>query len=101
MKSPVRVAVTGAAGQISYALLFRIASGDMLGHDQPVILQLLEIPAAMEALQGTVMEIEDGAFPLVYDVVASDKPEVAFVMRILQCSSALDHVAPVWNGKIF
>ncbi len=78
MKPPVRVAVTGAAGQISYALLFRIASGDMLGHDQPVILQLLEIPPAMEALQGTVMEIEDGAFTLVHDIVASDEPEVAF-----------------------
>ncbi len=78
MKPPVRVAVTGAAGQISYALLFRIASGDMLGNDQPVILQLLEIPPAMEALQGTVMEIEDGAFPLVHDIVASDEPEVAF-----------------------
>ena len=57
MKPPVRVAVTGAAGQISYALLFRIASGDMLGQDQPVILQLLEIPPAMEALQGTVMRL--------------------------------------------
>ena len=78
MKPPVRVAVTGAAGQISYALLFRIASGDMLGQDQPVILQLLEIPPAMEALQGTVMEIEDGAFPLVHDIVASDEPEGAF-----------------------
>ena len=78
MKPPVRVAVTGAAGQISYALLFRIASGDMLGQDQPVILQLLEIPPAMEALQGTVMEIEDGAFPLVHDIVASDEPEIAF-----------------------
>lgn len=78
MKPPVRVAVTGAAGQISYALLFRIASGDMLGQDQPVILQLLEIPPAMEALQGIVMEIEDGAFPLVHDIVASDEPEVAF-----------------------
>ena len=78
MKPPVRVAVTGAAGQISYALLFRIASGDMLGHDQPVILQLLEIPPAMEALQGTVMEIEDAAFPLVRGIVASDEPEAAF-----------------------
>ncbi|MDE0971869.1 MAG: malate dehydrogenase [Arenicellales bacterium] len=78
MKPPVRVAVTGAAGQISYALLFRIASGDMLGQDQPIILQLLEIPPAMEALQGTVMEIEDGAFPLVHDIVASDEPEIAF-----------------------
>ena len=78
MKPPVRVAVTGAAGQISYALLFRIASGDMLGNDQPVILQLLEIPPAMAALQGTVMEIKDGAFPLVHGIVASDEPEVAF-----------------------
>jgi len=78
MKPPVRVAVTGAAGQISYALLFRIASGDMLGNDQPVTLQLLEIPPAMAALQGTVMEINDGAFPLVHGIVASDEPEVAF-----------------------
>ena len=78
MKPPVRVAVTGAAGQISYALLFRIASGDMLGNDQPVTLQLLEIPPAMAALQGTVMEIKDGAFPLVHGIVASDEPEVAF-----------------------
>ena len=78
MKPPVRVAVTGAAGQISYALLFRIASGDMLGQDQPVILQLLEVPPAMAALQGTVMEIKDGAFPLVHGIVASDEPEVAF-----------------------
>ncbi|HIA76869.1 MAG TPA: malate dehydrogenase [Gammaproteobacteria bacterium] len=78
MKPPVRVAVTGAAGQISYALLFRIASGDMLGNDQPIILQLLEIPPAMAALQGTVMEIKDGAFPLVHGIVASDEPEVAF-----------------------
>ena len=78
MKPPVRVAVTGAAGQISYALLFRIASGDMLGNNQPIILQLLEIPPAMAALQGTVMEIKDGAFPLVHGIVASDEPEVAF-----------------------
>ena len=78
MKPPVRVVVTGAAGQISYALLFRIASGDMLGNDQPIILQLLEIPPAMAALQGTVMEIKDGAFPLVHGIVASDEPEVAF-----------------------
>ena len=65
MKSPVRVAVTGAAGQISYSLIFRIAAGEMLGPDQPVILQLLEITPALEALKGTVMEIEDCAFPLV------------------------------------
>ena len=61
MKQPVRVAVTGAAGQISYSLIFRIAAGDMLGPDQPVILQLLEIPPAMGALQGVVMELKDCA----------------------------------------
>ena len=78
MKQPVRVTVTGAAGQISYALLFRIASGAMLGADQPVILQLLEITPAMGALEGVVMEINDCAFPLLQDVVISDNPEVAF-----------------------
>ncbi len=65
MKPPVRVAVTGAAGHISYALLFRIASGDMLGHDQPVILQLLVILPAMDALLGTVTELENVSFPVV------------------------------------
>lgn len=78
MKEPVRVAVTGAAGQISYALLFRIASGSMLGSDQPIILQLLEIPPAMNALNGVVMELQDCAFPLLKAVVTSDDPEVAF-----------------------
>lgn len=78
MKAPVRVAITGAAGQISYSLLFRIAAGEMLGADQPVILQLLEITPALEALKGTVMEIEDCAFPLVADIVQTDDPEVAF-----------------------
>ncbi|PCI81440.1 MAG: malate dehydrogenase [SAR86 cluster bacterium] len=78
MKAPVRVAVTGAAGQISYSLLFRIAAGEMLGSDQPVILQLLEITPALEALAGTVMEIEDCAFPLVAGIVQSDDPNVAF-----------------------
>ncbi len=78
MKSPVRVAVTGAAGQISYSLLFRIASGQMLGTDQPVILQLLEIPPAMDALGGVVMEIDDCAFPLVTEIIATDNPDVAF-----------------------
>jgi malate dehydrogenase len=78
MKQPVRVTVTGAAGQISYALLFRIASGSMLGSDQPVILQLLEITPAMGALEGVVMELNDCAFPLLHDVVISDDPEVAF-----------------------
>ncbi len=78
MKKPVRVAVTGAAGHIGYSLLFRIASGDMLGKDQPVILQLLEIEVAMDALHGVVMELNDGAFPLVAGVVASDDPKLAF-----------------------
>ncbi len=78
MKTPVRVAITGAAGQISYSLIFRIASGDMLGKDQPVILQLLEIPPAMGALDGVVMELNDCAFPLVHGIVTSDDPNVAF-----------------------
>lgn len=78
MKEPVRVAVTGAAGQISYSLLFRIASGQLLGIDQPVILQLLEIPPAMEALSGVVMELDDCAFELVQGIVATDDPNVAF-----------------------
>ena len=78
MKSPVRVAVTGAAGQISYSLLFRIAAGEMLGADQPVILQLLEITPALTALQGAVMELEDCAFPLLAGVVQTDDAAVAF-----------------------
>ncbi|WP_299592544.1 malate dehydrogenase [uncultured Microbulbifer sp.] len=78
MKAPVRVAVTGAAGQISYSLLFRIASGEMLGKDQPVILQLLEITPALEALKGVAMELEDCAFPLLAGIVQSDDATVAF-----------------------
>ena len=78
MKDPVRVAITGAAGQIGYQLLFRIAAGDMLGLDQPVILQLLEIPPAMGAVAGVVMELEDCAFPLLQGVVATDDANVAF-----------------------
>lgn len=78
MKTPVRVAITGAAGQISYSIIFRIASGDMLGKDQPVILQLLEIPPAMGALNGVVMELNDCAFPLVAGIVPTDDPNVAF-----------------------
>ncbi|MAA85475.1 MAG: malate dehydrogenase [Halieaceae bacterium] len=78
MKAPVRVTVTGAAGQIGYALLFRIASGSMLGDDQPVILQLLDITPAMDALGGVKMELDDCAFPLLADVVCTDEPEVAF-----------------------
>lgn len=78
MKTPVRVAITGAAGQISYSLIFRIAAGDMLGKDQPVILQLLEIPPAMGALEGVVMELNDCAFPLVDSIITTDDPNVAF-----------------------
>lgn len=78
MKSPVRVAVTGAAGQISYSLLFRIAAGEMLGPDQPVILQMLEITPALEALKGVAMELEDCAFPLLQGMVQTDDPNVAF-----------------------
>ena len=78
MKEPLRITVTGAAGQIGYAMLFRIASGEMLGIDQPVILQLLEIPPAMNALAGVVMELQDCAFPLLRGVVPTSKPEEAF-----------------------
>lgn len=78
MKSPIRVAVTGGAGQIGYSLLFRLASGETFGPDQPVILQVLEIPQAVEALRGVVMELEDCAFPLLQDIVATDDANVAF-----------------------
>ncbi|MBP6116224.1 MAG: malate dehydrogenase [Neisseriaceae bacterium] len=78
MKQPVRVAVTGAAGQIGYALLFRIASGEMLGKDQPVILQLLDLPQAQNAVKGVMMELQDCAFPLLADMFTTDDPEVAF-----------------------
>ncbi len=77
-KDPMRVAVTGAAGQICYSLLFRIASGEMLGKDQPVILQLLDLPQAQQAVQGAMMELEDCAFPLLAGMFASDNPDVAF-----------------------
>ncbi|MEO1576102.1 MAG: malate dehydrogenase, partial [Pseudomonadota bacterium] len=78
MKAPVRVAITGAAGQIGYQLAFRIASGQLLGPDQPVILQLLEIPPALGALNGVVMELNDCAFPTLAGTVATDDAEVAF-----------------------
>jgi malate dehydrogenase len=78
MKKPVRVAITGAAGQISYSIIFRIAAGDMLGKDQPIILQLIEIPPAMDALNGVVMELNDCAFPLVAGIVPTDDPNVGF-----------------------
>lgn len=78
MKAPMIVAVTGAAGQIGYSLLFRIASGEMLGKDQPVILKLLDLPQAQNALKGVMMELEDCAFPLLAGMIGTDDPEVAF-----------------------
>ncbi|MGB8147096.1 MAG: malate dehydrogenase, partial [Azonexus sp.] len=77
-KAPMRVAVTGAAGQICYSLLFRIAAGDMLGKDQPVILQLLDLPQAQQAVGGVMMELQDCAFPLLAGMIATDDPNVAF-----------------------
>ncbi|HCI14797.1 MAG: malate dehydrogenase [Gallionellales bacterium GWA2_60_142] len=78
MKAPIRITVTGAAGQIGYAALFRIANGDMLGDDQPVILQLLDLPQAQTMLRGVMMELEDCAFPLLQQVIVTDDPRVAF-----------------------
>src|ERR1700681_1898376 len=77
-RRPVHVTVTGAAGQIGYSLLFRIASGQLLGPDQPVVLRLLEIEPAMNALEGVVMELDDGASPLLSDVVATAELKQAF-----------------------
>jgi malate dehydrogenase len=78
MRAPIRVSVTGAAGNIGYSLLWRIASGDCFGHDQPVILQLLEVTPVLEKLGGTIMELEDSAMPLLHGIVGTDKAEVAF-----------------------
>lgn len=78
MKAPVRITVTGAAGQIGYATLFRIANGDMLGREQPVILQLLDLPQAQPMLRGVMMELEDCAFPLLQQITITDDPGVAF-----------------------
>src|SRR5579863_5117851 len=78
MKKPIRVAITGAGGQIGYALLFRIAAGGVFGLDQPVSLGLLEITPALPALNGTLMELEDGAFPLLAGTQATDRAEEAF-----------------------
>ena len=78
MKAPIRITITGAAGQISYAALFRIANGIMLGQDQPIILQLLDLPQAQTMLRGVMMELEDCAFPLLQQVIITDDPKVAF-----------------------
>ena len=103
MNRPVRVAVTGAAGQIGYQLCFRIAAGDMLGPDQQVILQLLEITPALGALEGVVMELRDCAFPLLADIVATDDAEIAFneadyallvgAMSMASAATRFEHVA--------
>lgn len=78
MKAPIRIAITGAAGQIGYSLLFRIAHGDMLGFEQPIILQLLDIPQAQQTLKGVAMELEDCVFPMLQQVITTDDPRVAF-----------------------
>ncbi len=78
MKAPIRIAITGAAGQIGYNLLFRIANGGMLGLDQPIILQLLDVPQVQQALRGVAMELEDCVFPMLQQVIISDDPKVAF-----------------------
>ena len=78
MKAPLHIAVTGAAGQISYSLLFRLAAGHSFGKDQPIVLHLLEVPSAMPALEGVVMELNDCASPIVRDIIMTDDPFVAF-----------------------
>ncbi|MGA8148671.1 MAG: malate dehydrogenase [Gallionellaceae bacterium] len=78
MKAPIRITVTGAAGQIGYSMLFRIADGDMLGHEQPVILQLLDVPQAQQALRGVAMELEDCVFPMLQQIIVTDDPRIAF-----------------------
>ena len=94
-KAPIRVTVTGAAGQIGYSLLFRIASGEMLGKDQPVILQLLDLPQAQKACQGVMMELDDCAFPLLAGTRMSPSR-----MPTSACWSALVRAAPVWSVPI-
>lgn len=78
MKAPIRITITGAAGQIGYAVLFRVANGDMLGPDQPVVLQLLDVPQAQAVLRGVMMELEDCAFPLLQKIIITDDPKIAF-----------------------
>jgi len=78
MKAPVRITITGAAGQIGYATLFRVANGDMLGHNQPIILQLLDLPQAQPMLRGVMMELEDCAFPLLQQIIITEDPKIAF-----------------------
>ena len=96
--TPVKVAVTGAAGAIGYSLLFRIASGQMLGEDTPVELSLLEIPQAVKAAEGVAMELDDCAFPLLARVDISDDPNVAFDGAQVACSSARARAARAWSA---
>jgi malate dehydrogenase len=100
-KAPVRVTVTGAAGQIGYALLFRIASGEMLGKDQPVILQMLELPMekAQAALKGVMMELEDCAFPLLAGMVGTADPMVAFKDTDYALLVGARRAAPAWSAR--
>jgi len=93
MNNPVKVTVTGAAGQIGYAVLFRIASGAMLGPDTPVSLRLLEIPAAVKAAEGTAMELDDCAFPLLAGIEITDDPLVAFGDGRLALRASGDHLS--------
>jgi len=96
-KTPLHVTVTGAAGQIGYALLFRIASGQLLGEDQPVVLRLLEIEPAMGALEGVVMELDDCAFPLLAGIEATSDLATAFDGTSWPCSSARCPARPAWS----
>ena len=98
MSTPVKVTVTGAAGQIGYALLFRIASGQMLGPDTPVELSLLEIPDAIKAAEGTAMELDDCAFPLLQRVDISDDPKQAFNGANVAFWSVPGRVGRVWSA---
>src|SRR5712692_6372806 len=97
-RPPVRVAVTGAAGQIGYSLLFRIAAGDLLGPNQPVILQLLEIEPAMKALEGVAMELDDCAFPLLHDTVLHPSPRRHSTARPGSCWWAPCPARPAWSA---
>src|SRR5213596_1862405 len=101
-KVPVRVAVTGAAGQIGYSLLFRIAAGEMLGRDQPMILQMLEIPdeKAQKALKGVMMELDDCAFPLLQGMAAASEPEVAFRDVDIALLVGARPAVPAWSARI-
>jgi malate dehydrogenase len=100
MAGPKTVTVTGAAGQIGYALLFRIASGQMLGPDQPVHLRLLEIPDAVKAAEGTAMELDDCAFPLLAGIDITDDPEQASTASTSRCSSARARARRAWSAPI-